>query len=98
MRACGVGAGDQETHAVGASPVVLRVGLGTGADLRHDVGEGDRASESEAGGEGLLLHVVGEDAGVGGETGEGEAVVRVERDDLFLVGGEVFGVALERRY
>jgi len=43
----------------------------------------------------LLLHVVGEDAGVGGETGEGEAVVGVEGDDLFLVRGEVFGVALE---
>jgi len=94
VRAGGVGAGDQEPDTVGAPAVVLRVGLRARPDLRHDVGEGDGAGEGQARGEGLLLHVVGEDAGVGGETGEGEAVVSVEGDDLFLVGGEVFGVAL----
>ena len=94
MRACRIGAGDQETNTVRAAPVVLRVGLCARPDLRHDVGEGNGAGEGEARGEGLLLHVIGEDAGVGGETGEGEAVVRVEGDDLFLVRGEVFGIAL----
>jgi len=43
----------------------------------------------------LLLHEIGEDAGVGGEAGEGEPEVRVELDDFFLIGGEFFGVALE---
>ena len=73
---------------------MLRVALGAAGDLGDDVREGDGAGEGEAGGKGLLLHVVGEDAGIGGEAGEGEAVVRVDGDDLFLVGGEVFGVAL----
>jgi len=43
----------------------------------------------------LLLHEVGEDAGIGGEACEGEPEVGVEFDNLFLVGGEFFGVALE---
>ena len=34
----------------------------------------------------MLFHEVAEDAGVGGETGEGEAIVRVDGDDLLLVG------------
>jgi len=42
----------------------------------------------------LLLHEVGEDAGVGGEAGEGDAVVGVDGDDFALVGGEFFCVAL----
>jgi len=45
----------------------------------------------------LLLHEVGEDAGVGGETGEGDTEVFVDDYDLFLVGGEFFCVALWRR-
>jgi len=43
----------------------------------------------------LLFHEVGEDAGVGGEAGEGEAEVFVDGDYFFLVGGEFFCVALE---
>jgi hypothetical protein len=43
----------------------------------------------------LLLHEVGEDAGVGGQAGEGDAVVGVDGDDFALVGGEFFCVALE---
>jgi hypothetical protein len=43
----------------------------------------------------LGFHEVGEDAGVGCQAGEGEAQVFVDRDYLFLVGGEFLGVALE---
>jgi hypothetical protein len=42
----------------------------------------------------LLLHEVGEDAGVGGEACECDSHVLVDGDDLLLVGGEFFGVAL----
>lgn len=73
---------------------MLRVCLGPARDLAYDLAEGDGAGEGQPGGQGLLLHVVAEDAGVGGEAGEGEAVVGVYGDDLFLVGGEVFCVAL----
>lgn len=45
----------------------------------------------------MVLHEVGEDAGVGGETGEGEADVLVDGDYFFLVGGEFFCVSLWRR-
>jgi len=49
--------------------------------------ERDCATVCEAGGEGLLFHKVGEDAGVGGKAGEGEAEVFVYGNYLFLVGG-----------
>jgi hypothetical protein len=42
-----------------------------------------------------LFHEVGEDAGVGGEAGEGEAEVFVDGDDFLLVGGELFCVSLK---
>lgn len=74
---------------------MLGVGLGTVTDRGDDSFEGDGAAVGEARGEGLLLHVVGEDAGIGGEAGESDAQVLVDGDDLLLVGGEFFGVALE---
>jgi hypothetical protein len=46
-------------------------------------------------GEALLLHEVGEDAGVRGQAGDGNADVLVDGEELLLVGGEFFGVALE---
>jgi hypothetical protein len=52
-----------------------------------DLWEGDGSCIGQATGEGLLLHEVGEDAGVGGEAGESDAVVAVYLDDLLLVGG-----------
>ena len=45
----------------------------------------------------MLLHEVGENAGVGGEAGKGEAEVLVDSDYFFLVRGEFFCVALGRR-
>jgi hypothetical protein len=42
----------------------------------------------------LLLHEVGEDAGVGGEAGEGEAEVLIDGDYLLLVRRELFGITL----
>ena len=80
-----VDAGDQQAHAVGSAAVLLGVGLGAVGDARGDVGEQDGAVVCEARGEGLLAHEVGEDTGVGGEAGEGDAVVGVDGDDLLLV-------------
>lgn len=94
MRPFGVDAGDQEADAVGPVAVVLGVCLGAVADARGDLADGDGARVGETVGEGLLLHAVGEDTGVGGEAREGDAQVRVYGDDLFLVGGEFFCVAL----
>ena len=94
MRAAGVCACDEETYTIRSPSVLLRVGLGAGGDLGDDVGEWDGSGEGEAFGEGLLFHEVGEDAGVGSEAGECEAVVCVDWYYLFLVGGEFFGIAL----
>lgn len=43
----------------------------------------------------MLAHEVREDAGIGGEAGERDAVVGVDGDDLLLVGGKFFCVALK---
>ena len=80
-----VDTGNQQTHAVGSAAVLLGVGLGAVGDARGDVGEKNGAVVCEARGEGLLAHEVGEDTGIGGETGEGDAVVGVDGDDLLLV-------------
>ena len=85
----------EKTHAVWTLPSHLRVPLRALGDLVHDAFQRDGAAVGHLRGEGLLLHEVGEDAGVGGEAGEGEPEVGVELDDFFLVGGEFFGVALE---
>jgi len=45
----------------------------------------------------LLLHEVGKDTGIRGETGECDAVVAVDWYYLFLVRGEFFCVALEKK-
>ena len=95
MRASRVHTRDQQPDAVGSLAVVLGVGLGAVADAGGDVGEEDGAAVGQARGEGLLFHEVGEDAGVGGQAGESDAVVGVDGDDFTLVGGEFFGVALE---
>lgn len=73
---------------------MLGVGLCAVANGGHEAFEGDGAAVGEAGGEGLLLHEVGEDAGVGGEAGEAEAEVLIDGDDFLLVGGELFCIAL----
>jgi hypothetical protein len=46
----------------------------------------------------LLLHEVGEDAGIGGETGEGKTIVGVDWYDLLLIRGELFRITLLRKY
>jgi len=89
-----VDARNQEADAVGSLAVVLRVGLRTVADGGHEALERDGAAVRQARGQRLLLHEVGEDAGVGGEAGEREAEVLVDGDDFLLVGGELFCVAL----
>ena len=85
MGASGVDAGDQEAYTVGSAAVLLSVCLGAVCDAGSDVGEKDGAVVGQARGEGLLAHEVGEDAGVGGEAGESDAVVGVDGDDLLLV-------------
>ena len=94
MRTSFVDAGDKETHTVGPLAVVLGVGLCAVADTGDEAFEGDGAAVGEAGGERLLLHEVGEDAGVGGEACQRETEVLVDGDDFLLVGGELFCVAL----
>ena len=69
---------DQQADAVRSLAVVLRVGLGAVADGGHEARDGDCAAVGQAAGEGLLFHEVGEDAGVGGEAGEGEAEVLID--------------------
>ena len=66
---------------------MLCVRLCAVADLGHDALDGDGAAVGHAGREGLGFHEVGEDAGVGGEAGEGEGEVGVYADEFFLVGG-----------
>ena len=95
MRTLGVDARDQQPDAVGPLAVLLCVELRAVGDARGDVGEEDGAVVGQARGEGLLLHEVGEDAGVGGEARERKTIVGVDGDDFLLVGGEFFGVALE---
>lgn len=43
----------------------------------------------------MLFHEVGKNAGVGGKTGEGDTEVRVDWNDLLLVGRKLFCVALQ---
>ncbi len=73
---------------------MLGVGLCAVADGGDESFEGDCSAIGEAGGEGLLLHEVGEDAGVGGEARKGEAEVLVDGNNFLLVGGEFFCIAL----
>lgn len=96
MRPRLVNAHDDKSNTVWALAVVLGVGLGAVADGGDSALDGERAAVCQARGERLRLEEVGEDAGVGGETGETETEVRVDRDDLLLVGGELFCVTLGR--
>jgi hypothetical protein len=89
-----VDARDEKTHTIGSPAIFLRVALGAIADALGDFRERDGARVSQPAGEGLLLHEVGEDAGVGSKAGESDAIVAVYFDDLLLVRGELFCVAL----
>jgi len=73
---------------------VLGVCLRAVTYLCDDTLEGDRSAVSHFRGEGLLLHEVEEDAGIGGEAGDGDTEVVIDADDFLLVGGEFFGVSL----
>jgi len=94
MRARLIDASNQEADAVGSFAVVLGVGLRAVADGGNEALERDGAAVRQARGQRLLLHEVGEDAGVGCEAGEREAEVLVDSDDFLLVGGELFCVSL----
>ena len=94
MRARFVHSGDQQPDAVRPLTVDLRACLRAVADLVDEALEGDWSRIGHFGGEGLLFHEIGEDAGVGGEAGKGDAEVGVYGEDFLLVGGEFFGVAL----
>lgn len=91
-----VDAGHKQTYTVRSVGVVLGVGLGAVADLLDDAFDGDGAAVGHFGGERLAFHEVCEDAGVGGEAGEGDAEVVIDVDDFLLVGGEVFCISLRR--
>lgn len=78
MGASFVNAGNKEPDTVRTTAVMLGVDLGFIGNGVYDAGYRDGAVVEEAGGHGLLAHEVGEDAGVGGETGEGDAKVGVD--------------------
>lgn len=94
MRPRLINAHDDKSNTVWTLAVVLGVGLGAVADGGDGALDGERAAVCQARGERLRLEEVGEDAGVGGEASETQTEVRVDRDDLLLVGGELFCVAL----
>lgn len=54
-------------------------------DTRGDLGQGNGAVVRQAGCERLLLHEVGENAGIGGETSKGDTEMGIYGDDLLLV-------------
>lgn len=89
-----VDAGNEETHSVWSFTVVLGICLGAVADGSDEAFDGDGAVVGHAGGERLVFHEVGEDAGVGGETGERESNVFIDGDYFFLVRGEFFSISL----
>lgn len=95
MRSLCIDTGDQQSHTIWSSSVLLGVDLRPVGDAAGDLGEGNRAVVGQARGERLLLHEVGQDAGVGGETGEGDTEVGVYRDDLLLVRRELLCVSLQ---
>lgn len=78
MGASFVDTGNKESDTVRTTTVVLGVDLGFIGDGVYDAGYRDGAVVEEAGGHGLLAHEVGEDTGVGGEAGEGDAEVGVD--------------------
>lgn len=94
MRPRLVNAHDDKSNTIWALAVVLGVRLGAVADGGDGALDGERAAVCQARGKRLRLKEVGEDAGVGGEASEAEPEVRVDRDDLLLVGGELFCVTL----
>ena len=73
---------------------MLGVRLRAVTDGRDEAFEGDGTAVGQARGEGLLLHEVGKDTGVGCQAGERETEVLIDGDDFLLVGGELFCVAL----
>lgn len=94
MRTLCIDTGNEQADTVRPLSVLLCVCLCAVCDARNDLGQRNGAVVGEAGGERLLLHEVGEDAGIGGETGKGDTEVRVDGNDLLLVGRELFCVAL----
>lgn len=73
-----VDAGNKEADTIWTTAVVLGVDLGFIGNSVDDTGYGNGAVVEEAGGHGLLAHEVGEDAGVGGEAGEGDTKMGVD--------------------
>lgn len=94
VRAGVVDAGHKQAHAVGPLAVVLGVGLRAITNLRDNAFHRDWSAVGHLGTERLLLHEVGKDAGVGGQASDGNGHVRVDLDDLLLIGGEFFGITL----
>lgn len=86
MGTCLVDTGNEETDTVGSFAIMLSVDLCFVGDGVDDTGDGDWSIVEEARGHGLLAHKVGEDAGVGCETSEGDAEMCVDGDDFLLVG------------
>ena len=95
MRTRLINACNQQSNTVWPLAVLLSVCLSSIANGSNDTFKREGTTVGKTGGEGLLLHEVGEDASVRGEAGEGETDVCVNGNNLLLVGGELFCVALE---
>ena len=76
---------NEQTNTIWPLSVLLRVCLGAVGDLVDDAVDGEGAAVGHTGAETLLLHVVGENAGVRCETGDSDAHVRVDFDNLLLI-------------
>lgn len=95
MRSRLVHPSNQQTNAIRPLAVDLCRCLSAVADLGDYAFEGYGTAVGHFRCERLLFHEVGEDAGVGGEAGEGDTDVRVYAYYFFLVGGEFFCISLE---
>lgn len=94
MWALRVDTSNEQSYAIWSPSVLLSVGLRAVCNAGGDFRERDGAVVGEAGGERLLLHEVGQYARIGGKTGESNTVVRINWDDLLLVGRELLCVPL----
>ena len=65
----------QQPYTIGTFPEHLSGGLRAVTDLSDDPLNGDGTAIGHFRGERLAFHEIGEDAGIGGETGESETEV-----------------------
>jgi hypothetical protein len=80
-----VDSGNQQSHAVWPLAVDLGVDLSLLTNHIDERAEGHGAAVGQAVAETLLLHEVGQDTGIGCETGNGDTGMFVDGKELLLV-------------